>query len=68
MGRSRDRKSRDTLGRKDDFQRRCRVSDARKAVYQGRYAVDGEKVKKILGEPLVPVSVHIMVLACMIPC
>ena len=66
---SRDRKSRDTLGRKDDFQRRGRVADARKAVYQGRYAVDGEKVEKILGEQsLVPVAMRIKVPACMKPC
>ena len=66
---SRDRKSRDKLGRKDDFQRRRRVADARKAVYQGWYAVDGEKVKKILGEQsLVPVAVRIKVPACMKPC
>jgi hypothetical protein len=69
MGMTRDRKSRDKLGRKDDFQRRRRVADSRKAIYEGRYTVDGEKVKKILGEQsLVPVAVRIKVPARMKPC
>lgn len=60
MGMSRDKKAHDKLGRKDDFKRRHMVADARKAIYQGRYAVDGEKVNKILGEQsLVPIAVCI---------
>lgn len=55
----RDKKYRDKLRRKDGFQRRRSVADARNAIYQGRYAVDGEKVNKILMEQsLAPTAVR----------
>ena len=58
MGMLRDRMHRNTLKRKDNFQTRYKAADARKVIYQGRYAVDGEKVKKILGnQSLAPVPV-----------
>jgi hypothetical protein len=58
MGMLRDKKYRDRLGRKDDLQRRRMVADARNAIYQGRYAVDGERVNKMLMEQsLAPVAV-----------
>lgn len=56
----RDKQCRDKLGRKDDFLTRHTVADARNAIYQGRYAVDGEKINKILGDwSLAPVAVSI---------
>ena len=44
----RDKQRRDKLGRKDDFITRHTVADARNAIYQGRYAVDGEKLIRYL--------------------
>jgi anti-sigma28 factor (negative regulator of flagellin synthesis) len=60
MGMLRDKKCRDKLGRKDDFLTRHTVAEARNAIYQGRYAVDGEKINKMLGnQSLAPVAVGI---------
>jgi hypothetical protein len=60
MGMLRDRKYRNKLGRKDDPPTRRTVADARNAIYQGRYAVDGDKINKILGDQsLAPVAVGI---------
>jgi anti-sigma28 factor (negative regulator of flagellin synthesis) len=58
MGMLRDKKYHESLGRKDDPQRKHMVADARNAIYQGRYAVDGERVNKMLMEQsLAPVAV-----------
>ena len=52
---------RNKLRRKDDFLTRCIVAEARSAIYQGQYAVDGEKITKILGDQsLVPVAVRVL--------
>jgi hypothetical protein len=60
MGMLRDKKCRDKLGRKDNFITRRTVADARNVIYQGRYAVDGKKINKILGDwSLAPVAVGI---------
>lgn len=58
MGMLRDKRNRDILRRKDSVQRRGMVADARDAIYNRRYAVDGEKVNKILMEQsLAPIAV-----------
>lgn len=55
----RDMNCRNKLRRKDDFLTRRIVAEARSAIYQGRYAVDGEKINKILGDrSLAPVAVR----------
>jgi hypothetical protein len=60
MGMLRDKKCHDKLRRKDDFLTRYTIADARNVIYQGRYAVDGEKINKILGDQsLAPVGVGI---------
>ena len=60
MGMLRDKRCHGKLGRKDDAITRRTVADARNAIYQGRYAVDGEKINKILGDQsLAPVAVSI---------
>jgi hypothetical protein len=59
MGMLRDKMRRHTLARRDNSQTRRKAAEARKAIYQGRYAVDGERVKAILGEQsLAPVPVR----------
>jgi hypothetical protein len=58
MGMLRDKKNRNNLGRKDDVQRRRMVADTRNAIYQGQYAVDWERVNKVLMEQsLAPIAV-----------
>ena len=58
MGMLRDKKYRERQERKDDLQRKHMVADARSAIYQGRYAVDGERVNRALMEQsLAPVAV-----------
>ena len=65
----RDKQCRDKLGRKDDFITRHTVADARNAIYQGRYAVDGDKINKILGDlSLAPVAVGVSTWTWMKPC
>ena len=60
MGMLRDKRQREKRGRKDGFQRRRMVADARNAIYKGRYAVDGGKVNEILREQsLAPIAVGI---------
>jgi hypothetical protein len=60
MGMALDKRQRDELARKDDHHRRRMLADARSVIYEGRYAVDGAKVKAILQkESLAAVSVGI---------
>ena len=60
MGMIRNMNCRNKLRRKDDFLTRRTVTDAQNAIYQGWYAVEGEKISKILGDQsLAPVAVGI---------
>ena len=69
MGMLHDRKYCNKLGRKDDFLTRHTVANARNAIYQGQYAVDGKKISKILGDQsLAPVAVGISAWAWVKPC
>jgi anti-sigma28 factor (negative regulator of flagellin synthesis) len=60
MGMLCDKKCCDKLGRKDNFLTRHTVAEAQNAIYQGQYAVDSEKINKMLGnQSLAPVAVGI---------
>lgn len=58
LGREDDRKRREELCRKDDAERRKKVDDARKSLYNNGYAITGDHVDGLLkDESLVPTKV-----------
>jgi hypothetical protein len=59
MGKEQDMKQRRTLPRVDDKDRKERVAEARKLIYDKRTAVNGKAVESILQfDSLVPISVR----------
>jgi hypothetical protein len=64
LGMARDRQQRLTLARTDDHDRRSKVAEARRLIYEKNYAVNSRTLDKILqDQSLVPTSVNLCILS-----